>query len=71
MPGRRTPPGGRKPPRSMLIVGSGWIVLSGIGLLVGGTTGGLILGFASQMLVAYTVWQTYQGREPPDQDSDE
>lgn len=49
----------RKPatPRSFAAATAGWALLSGIGLVVGGTEGGLIVGVASQILVLYGLWR--------------
>lgn len=59
------PPPSRKPgiPRSFVAAATGWTLLSGIGLLVGGQEGGLIAAVASQILVLYMAYWTISQRQ--------
>lgn len=50
-------------PRSILVAGSGWIALSGTGLIIGGDRGSLMLGVASNLVVLYGFWQIQQRRQ--------
>lgn len=50
-------------PKSLIVAGTGWMALSGAGLIVGGDRGSLILGVASNLVVLYGFWQVQQRRQ--------
>ena len=47
-------------PRSLIVAGTGWMVCSGLGLTLGGQEGGLLLSFASSLLVFYGFYQGWK-----------
>lgn len=58
-------------PKSLIVAGTGWMALSGAGLIIGGDRGSLILGVASNLVVLYGFWQVQQRRQRNGEDEPE